>query len=233
MTSLLCALLAIGTVLAAPERGSREVEPQREPTLLQRFLARLEVTPVEYRALRHFEATNGHFHQTATMDVWTEYDKANGFRYQIVSEGGSGYIRKRVFLGWLEGEQKMWANGEPQHSSFSHENYTFQDGVPSADGLASLVVTPRRKDVLLVEGSVFVQPTQGDLVRIEGKLSKTPSFWTRRVDVVRRYARMAGVLVPVSFESVASVLIAGRSTFTMTFDYEVINGQRMKPQTTP
>ena len=32
--------------------------------------------------------------------------------------------------------------------------------------LASLVVTPRRKDVLLVEGSVFVHPNEGDLVRI-------------------------------------------------------------------
>jgi hypothetical protein len=44
---------------------------------------------------------------------------------------------------------------------------------------------------------------------------------------------MAGVLVPVSFESVASVLIAGRSTFKMTFDYEIINGQRMKSQPAP
>jgi hypothetical protein len=232
MTSLLCALLAIATVLVAPDRGTREGE-QSEPTLLQRFLARLEETPVEYRALRHFEASNPHFHQTAAMDVWTEYDKANGFRYQIVSENGSGYIRKRVFLGWLEAEQKMWADREPQHSTFSHENYTFQDGAPSADGLASLVVTPKRKDVLLVEGSVFVHPNEGDLVRIEGKLSKTPSFWTRRVDVVRCYKRMAGVLVPVSFESVASVLIAGRSTFKMTFDYEIINGQRMKSQPAP
>jgi hypothetical protein len=232
MTSLLCALLAIGTVLVAPGRGTREVE-QSAPTLLERFLARSEEVPVEYRALRHLEAKSAHFSQGATMEVLTEYDSAKGFRYQILSEAGSSYIRKRVFLGWLEGEQKMWADKEPQHSSFSHENYTFQEGAPSADGLASLVVTPRRKDVLLVEGSVFVHPHEGDLVRIEGKLSKTPSFWTRRVDVVRCYARMAGVLVPMSFESVASVLIAGRSTFKMTFDYEIINGQRMKPLATP
>ena len=44
---------------------------------------------------------------------------------------------------------------------------------------------------------------------------------------------MAGVLVPVSFESVASVLIAGRSTFKMTFDYEIINGHRMNSQPAP
>jgi len=232
MTSLLCALLAIGIAFVAPERDTRE-GGQRAQTLLQRFLARVDEPPVEYRALRHLEANNPHFHQSATMDVWTEYDHVNGFRYQVVSEAGSSYIRKRVFLAALDGEQKMWANREPQHAAFSHENYTFQDGAAAADGLVCLLVAPRRKDVLLVEGSVFVQPNEGDLVRIEGKLSKTPSFWTRRVDVVRRYARLAGVRVPVSFESVASVLIAGRSTFKMTYDYEIINGQRMKPQTAP
>jgi hypothetical protein len=81
--------------------------------------------------------------------------------------------------------------------------------------------------VLLVDGSIFVQPGDGDLARIEGRLSKTPSFWTRRVDVVRRYERIAGVRVPVSIESVAHVLIAGRSTFKMTYEYETINGQHV------
>jgi hypothetical protein len=167
------------------------------------------------------------------MDVWTEFDKAKGFRYEVVSESGSAYIRKKVFLAALDGEQKMWANHEPERASFSRENYTFEDGAPALDGLASLLVTPRRKDMLLVEGAVFVQHNDGELQRIEGRLSKNPSFWTRRVDVIRRYTRLAGVRVPISFESVANVLIAGRSTFKMTYDYEIVNGQRMKPQTTP
>jgi len=88
--------------------------------------------------------------------------------------------------------------------------------------------------VLLVEGAIFVQPSDGELSRIEGRLSKTPSFWTRRVDVVRRYQRMAGVRVPVEIESVAHVLIAGRSTFKMTYEYQTINGQHVgDPQPHP
>lgn len=232
MMSWLCALLAVGSLFVAADPRTREAVPGG-PTLLERFLATVDEPPVEYRALRHLEAGNPHFHQSARMDVWTEYDNAKGFRYQVVSESGSGYIRKKVFLAALDWEQTMWANHEPDRASFSHENYTFQKGAPAADGLASLLVTPRRKDMLLVEGAVFVQPDDGELVRIEGRLSKNPSFWTRRVDVVRRYTRMAGVRVPISFESVANVLIAGRSTFKMTYDYEIINGKKMKPQTTP
>ena len=86
---------------------------------------------------------------------------------------------------------------------------------------------PKRKDILLVEGAIFVQPGDVEMTRIEGKLSKTPSFWTRRVEVVRKYERKAGVRVPISIESVAHVLIAGRSTFKMTYEYQTINGQQV------
>jgi len=197
------------------------------PAVVQRFLARAEEPPVEYRALRRLEAQNPKFKQSAWMIAWTEYDHVNGFRYQIVDEGGSGYIRSKVLRAALEGEQKIWADREPQKSSFNHDNYLFDAGSDAADGLAAVGVTPKRKDVLLVEGALYVQPADGELTRIEGKLSKNPSFWTRRVDVVRRYERKAGVRVPTEIESVAHVLVAGRSTFKMTYEYETINGQHV------
>jgi hypothetical protein len=88
-------------------------------------------------------------------------------------------------------------------------------------------VMARRKDVLLVDGSIYVNAVDGDLVRIEGRLSKAPSFWTRRVEVIRYYRRINGIRVPVAIESVANVLLAGRSTFKMTYEYETINGVRV------
>ena len=159
------------------------------------------------------------------MDVWTVMDPEDGFRYEVAGEGGSGYIRRHVFRPALRAEQKMWAAREPQRAALTLDNYTIEDLGPMPEGLASIGVKPRRKDVLLIEGSIFVTPDDSDMVRIEGRLSKTPSFWTRRVDVVRRYERIGGIRVPVAIESVAQVLIAGRSTFTMTYEYETINGQ--------
>jgi hypothetical protein len=222
---------AVSTLQAAPVSYGHQAA---QTTALQRFLARAEEPPVEYRALRRLEAQNPKFKQSAWMLAWTEYDHASGFRYEIVDEGGSGYIRNKVLRAALDGERKIWADHEPQKSSFNHDNYMFDDGVSAPDGLASVGVRPKRKDVLLVEGALFVQPGDGELSRIEGKLSKTPSFWTRRVDVVRRYERMAGVRVPVEIESVAQVLIAGRSTFKMTYEYQTINGQHVgDPQPHP
>jgi hypothetical protein len=199
----------------------------RQPVkVIERFLAREDNGPAQYRALRRLDARNLHFGASAWMDVWTDADATGGFRYQVASEGGSAYIRRKVFLAALDGEQKMWREGEPQRAQLNLTNYLIQDeGV--TDGLASLAITPRRKDVLLIDGWLFVKQDDGDLVRIEGHLSKVPSLWTRHVEIVRRYGRIQGVHVPIEIDSVAQVLIAGRSTFSMTYEYQSINGERV------
>jgi hypothetical protein len=218
---VLPALLAFGVVVAAQTSA-----PAERPPLIDRFLSRVDPPPKEYRALRHLDAENAHFHARAWMDAWTEVD-ARGFRIEVIAEGGSGYVRSRVLRAALEGERKMWANGDPQRAALSQANYAISEGGTAGDRLSALILKPRRKDVLLVDGRATITEEDADLVRIEGRLSKTPSFWTRRVDIVRRYERIAGIRVPVSIESVASVLIAGRSTFLMTYEYETINGHRV------
>ena len=47
-----------------------------------------------------------------------------------------------------------------------------------------------------MEGSIFLTSEAADLVRMEGLLVKRPSFWTRKVEIVRDYGRIAGVRVP-------------------------------------
>lgn len=197
------------------------------PSIIDRVVSRSDPPPSQYRALRHLEAQSDTLGGSAWIDAWTEVATPAGFRYQIAAEGGSGFVRGKVLRPWLDREQRMWKAGDPERASLTHENYAFVDKGLAADGLAWLAVKSRRKDLLLVDGSIYVNPADGDLVRIEGRLSKTPSFWTRRVEVVRHYERINGVHVPVAIESIANVLIAGRSTFKMTYAYESINGQRV------
>ena len=193
---------------------------------VERFLAIDDPDPTQYRALRHLEARNEHFDSEARMDVWTEGD-GTGFRYQIVSEDGSDYIRNRVFRQTLETERKMWASGAPNRAGLTRANYTFEERGVEADGSTALAVKPRRKDLLLIDGVIFLSPVDGDLVRMEGRLTKTPSFWTRHVQIVRCFRRFNGIRMPISLESTANVLVAGKSTFTMAYEYESVNGLRV------
>src|SRR5688572_13713955 len=168
------AIAAAASVVGAA--GGRGNDPLLLP-VLQRFLATSGSAPERFVAIRHLEARNDHFNKDAWMDVRVEAD-ASGFRFQVLDEGGSGYIRSKVFKNALQTEQKIWATGDPDRSGFTLENYVFEDRGAEATGLAWLGVTPRRKDMLLVNGSIFLRPEDGELVRIEGSLAKTPSFWT-------------------------------------------------------
>ena len=197
--------------------------PTGASPLLQRFLALEDPTPTQFRALRHLEARNDKFEKSARMDVWTEADPS-GFRYQVVCEDGSDYIRSKVFRATLDMERDMWAAGTPDEGALTPSNYVFEDHGAQPDGLVSLAVKPRRKGVLMVDGSIYLNPDDGELVKMEGRLTKTPSFWTRRVEIVRWYQRIAGFRMPTALESVANVRVAGESTFRMTYEYETING---------
>ncbi len=217
--SLSATLLAIPTVPTVPLVGG---DPAPTVEAVSRFLARREPPVASAIALRHLEATTRGGSMRGWIDACTMLD-GNTLRYWIVGEGGSGAVRKRALVAALEGEKKA-RRDTGARAALDPANYEFTPEI-AEEGLLRVGLKPRRKDAMLIEGNMFLSPDGADLVRIEGRLVKAPSFWTRQVRVVRRYARTAGVRVPVSMESTAKVLIVGTSTFAMTYRYLSINGE--------
>lgn len=222
-SSLLVAALG-ATMLAT---AAPAVAPDIPPIpALQRFLS------IEYGVIhqattrRHLEARNEHFDTDAWMDVRTAAD-AGGFRYTVLAEGGSGMVRSKALRGALEQEKRAWSEGQATRSWFTVANYEFGDAGTDSEGLARVTVTPRRRETLLVDGAIFLRPDDGALIRVEGSLAKSPSFWTRRIKLVRHYATINGVQLPVAVESTAQIRIAGSSTFHMRYTYEMVNGVRV------
>jgi hypothetical protein len=220
--SVALAALAIGHLSATEPASPASTHPA-----LQRFLSTTDPAAVTYRALRRLDARCEGLGKSAWMDVWTELDGRGALQYRIAAEGGSDYIRTKVFRASLEAEQKMWASGAPDRAGITTDNYVFEDRGSGSEGLAWLGIKPRRKEVLLIDGSIFLRPSDGELLRLEGRLVKSPSFWVRRVEIVRRYERLGGVRMPVALESAANLLIGGRSTFRMTYEYESVNQRRI------
>lgn len=195
---------------------------------MQRFLARPDEPLTRYRALRRLEAQNERFKLHGWVEAWTELTEEGRFAYGVVREGGSEYIRNKVLRPLLENEEKLFATSDASRSAVTLRNYDLHGLEAAAEpGLVKLLVRPKRRDVSLVDGAVFVTEDEADLVRVEGRLAKNPSFWTKRVDVVRRYERIGGMRVPIRLDSVAQVRLAGTSTLAMTWEYETINGERV------
>jgi hypothetical protein len=210
--------IATAFVMAEPAPTPSALEPA-----LHRFLTRADEPLVTYRGTRHLEGRNERYNVSGWMEIVAELT-ADGFHYRVIDEGGSDLIRRRVFRSMLESEEQIFANGDMARSSFTPTNYELTLAETSEGGLVKLFARPKRKDVTLIDGAVYITDSDADLVRVEGRLAKSPSFWTRRVDVVKQYARVGGLRVPIRVESTAQIRFAGTSTMTMTYDYEMING---------
>lgn len=209
-------LVAATAVLSAAGRDTTA-------TGSSRFTSNSEEVLTSYRAFRRMHAKSERFNQEGWIDAWTELD-ANGFRYTIVSERGSDYIRNKVLRGLLQREQEIVAGGVDK-AALTEENYSFSEPAASEDGVRYVNLKPKRKDIMLVEGRMVLDADNGELLRVEGKLAKNPSFWTSVVNVIRHFAKVDGVRVPVSTESIAKVKFAGQSTLDVVNDYESINGR--------
>lgn len=210
-------LIAV-TLLAAP------IVPRPSPSSpdpIDRFLAQKAAPLTSAVVFRHLEATTRGGALRGWIDACTVVEDRE-MRYTVVAEGGSGAIRRRALIAALDGEARARRGGDMGRATLHPDNYEFAPA-ETLDGLVRIGLRPKRSDALLVSGSMYLAPDD-DLVRVEGALVKAPSIWTRRVRVDRRYARVAGVRVPVSMTSTAHVLVVGESTFSMAYSYLAING---------
>lgn len=205
----------MAAVAVAPAAGR---EP--ESSTGTRFTADEPLT--SYRAFRRMHAKSERFNQEGWLNAWTEFD-GRQFRYEIVDERGSDYVRNKVLKAVLKREQEIVAEG-PGRAALTDENYLFGDAASEGDE-RYVKITPKRKDVMLVDGRMVLTADGNDVLRVEGRLAKNPSFWTSLVNVIRHFAKVDGVRVPVATESVAKVKFAGESQLTVFYEYESINGQ--------
>jgi hypothetical protein len=210
--TLLLTAAAVSTPAArTAETREKSIAPAHEQTLTQ------------YRAYRRMHADSEHFGQEAWLEAWTEMDDS-GFRYTIVSESGSEYIRTKVLKAVLRREQELVAAGDNRRSELTPDNYNFERETYE-NGERHVQIKPKRKDVLLVDGRMVLSRDGNELLRVEGKLAKNPSFWTSLVNVIRHYARLDGVRVPISTESTVKVRFAGVAHLQMHYEYTTINGR--------
>lgn len=218
--------LTVGLVATVISSSVWATVPDAADHSIRQFLAQDDAQP-SYRATRWLAAENGD--RNGWIEAATDYSRTTGFHYQVTAEGGSGYIREKVLRAVLEAEREVIAQGEAERSALARTNYTFHANGVDPDGLAKVLLSPRRKERALIEGAMFLQPRDGNLVRLQGRLAKSPSFWIKSVDIVRSYERIEGVVVPVALESSAQLRWLGAATLRMTYRYSEIKGRLIVP----
>ena len=192
---------------------------------IERFLAEIEKPPVSYQARRRLEASSSKLKESAWMEAVTEYDPAAGFTYSIVAQGGSERIQRRVLKAVLETEREgVDARRVAQSESVARElRVQFRrscgrrhaenavDAAPAGSRLvlgSALLTANVRKSGSCRRPSIEVALILG---AVGERLTQLCS--DRRLDDAGRV------------ESTADVRIAGMSTFSMTYDYQMVDGR--------
>ena len=215
LPALLLALLALPVALGAGVADAVDDS-------MQRFFSK-EDRQYQYKGTRRLEAENRD--RSGWLEAETEFSPTTGFRYQVTAEGGSSFVRDRVLRAVLDAERELAAKRTPGRFALAHANYTFAPKGIDPQGLAAIALSPKREDHVLLEGTMFLRPSDGDLVRVQGRLVKNPSFWVKRADVTRRYESIGGVVVPVELSASAQLRLFGPATMRMTFSYAEIDGR--------
>jgi hypothetical protein len=219
----IAASIVTATLVAAPATPSSS---QAASDTVSRFLESGQPPLKAYRARRHLEASSRAGKMKAQLDAQTTLLPDGAFSFEVLNESGSNLLRQRILRAALLEEQDNHNSAKLAESDFTRENYDFlvQESTRDSD-LVRISLAPRRRSQLLIDGAAFVRRDDADLVRIQGVLSKRPSFWTRKVEITRHYARVDGVRVPIEVRLDADVLLVGDSAFDMTYQYLAINGR--------
>lgn len=225
MTVFACVML-LGSFGPALHAGAPDepVHPVHEDTFIARVLAHTNRSDVTLRATRALRAGTASGEHQGWMEVQTVATPAGGFSWSVLDEGGSERTRTRVLRQLLETEARAWRDGTRDAAALTPDNYTFAVASRASDGRFVLRLQPKRRDARLIDGTLTVRE-DGSPVRLEGWLAKSPSFWVKRVHVVKRFIRLGGLTVPTSVESVADVKLVGQATLSMEYRYQEINGR--------
>lgn len=178
-----------------------------------------------YTGRRTYRLWNRRFNQKASVIVEVRYRREKGLEFKEIAATGSGTLRKKVFMRMMREEQKFFSPQELAKPLFRKEDYKIELAPrEKLDGVWCYVLnlTPRRKERLLYEGRVWLDPKDLGLRKTEGTLARNPSFWTRRVIFAHMNQRMEGIWLPLKQVSFSDVFLFGRSEVTIEFtDYKL------------
>jgi hypothetical protein len=177
---------------------------------------------VEYQVHRKFYAENSRFRQQSVLEVTTRFRSPSTFESEVVRSEGSQLIRERVFDKILEAEKEAGVKAAKGEVAITPANYHFSLVAKHDCGGRScyvLQIAPKQKNKYSVNGRIWVDAEDGAIVRLQGTPAVRPSFWTLSTDIERRYKRINGVWLCIDMESTSNILVAGRSTLKINYDY--------------
>lgn len=180
-----------------------------------------------YMAVRHYIAVNNK--RKAEMLVRIVCGSDGAKQFSVLSEEGSGSIRKHVFYKLLKEEEEASRHGTRDDTRLIPANYEFRlIGEESLDSGPAYVleVSPKTSNKYLINGKIWVDARDYSIVRIEGQPARNPSFWVHGVHFVHTYQKVGQFWFASSTHTTSEVRIFGTAELTIDNSGYALNPPR-------
>jgi len=211
----LAIVLSLATIASAQTGDPLPLADDVVAKMLQ-FDAQRQSQLTGYTAIRRYVAVNKS--RRAEMLVHVDCASDGAKQFTVLSEEGSGSIRKHVFHKLLSEETEASRHGTRNSTRLIPANYDFQfvgqEKLETGPAYV-LQVSPKTANKYLIDGKIWVDAKDYSIVRIEGQPARNPSFWVRSVHVVHTYEKVGPFWFASATHTKSEIRIFGSSELTI------------------
>ena len=210
--------------------GSNDALPTMSPELaLATFLHHTEQQVsglASYSAITVIHAELPDTSQSGEYELQRRFEAPHTLLFTPLHFTGDGFVKSNVITRLLQSEVDHVQKDDPAETAITPVNYkfTYKGASRVGDRLVHVYqVKPHKKHAGLFKGRVYLDAQAGTLVRIEGNVVKSPSFFVKHIEFVQDYADVQSFTLPVHIHSEAKARIVGRTIVDIVHrDYQPV-----------
>ena len=213
-----------------PTLKASEVLPLMSPELAlaayQHRAAQQAAALAAYSAVTVIRAELPDTSQQGEYELQRKFEAPHSLQFTPVHFTGDGFVKSNVITRLLQSEVDHVQKDDPALTAISPANYKF--AYKSASNIENRVVhvfqaKPHKKRVGLFKGRIYLDAYTGALVRAEGSLVKSPSFFVKHIEFVQQFADIQSFTLPIRMHSEAKARIVGRTIVDIVHrDYQPV-----------
>jgi hypothetical protein len=157
--------------------------------------------------------------QKAEFEMKRRYSAPAVLEFLPLRFTGDSFVKSNVIVRLLESEVEHVRRQEQSQTAITSINYKFgYKGTSQINGMPVHIyeVKPHQKRPGLFKGRIYVNTSTGQLVRAQGSIVKSPSFFIKKIDFVQDYATFDGFTLPTHMHSEAQTRIVGKAIVDIT-----------------
>ncbi len=224
----------------APNLSAPAALPRMAPELaLQVYHGRSVIQAQQlagYSAVSVIHAQLPDAEQQGEYEVQRHFSAPRTLQFTALHYTGDGFVKTNIITRLLQSEVDHVQKDDGSLTAISDQNYKFSyKGSTRLNGRLVHVfhLKPRVKRPGLFKGRIFLDAYTGSLVRSEGQVVKSPSFFIKKLEFVQDYTDIGSFTFPEHIHTDAKARVIGRAIVDIVHrDYQpVAANERLATQT--